>query len=591
LAPSIFWRKLRQLMPDVAIAQAPRLDRLPATAIATPRRLVTALMQWARSQKHIDASEKSRPAYAGAPRLPKAAENPAADAKRSVNTVPAPAADAEQRTLAHLYQWLARRPAAADKSDVETESDTRADDPIDAMRFGAWKALSATNDARLSAHVSRRLFAPPLHTTAAELESFRNCPFQHFARYGLRLEQRADDQITGADLSQAYHEILDRLLLRLQSAQRSWIDATPDEIDAMVRQIAEDVGRSLRGELMLSSARNQYLLKRIEKTLASVVAAQKAAHGRGYFRPKFSNVGFGRGEGRKLPALHVFTPRGHECYVQGKIDRVDLIDAAAKPGSANQAKNGATVGDAGAVTPGAAPSGVTRAGAATGVSGAAGPIAAAAIDYRMSADKLSLDEVYHGLSLRLPIYLLALADGGFNLAQAPLAPAAAFSVQLPRHVADGDPNAAIGPDDPRFHLLIKPRGIFDFDAIRALDSELRNGQTSEVVSARVNKDGRPGRSSGGDAATGEELAALLEHVRRTIGELADGILAGVIAVAPYRLNKQSPCARCEFKDVCRFDPQVDHYDHLAPMKREQVLAKVVEASRSVPPRRGEVSAR
>ena len=51
---------------------------------------------------------------------------------------------------------------------------------------------------------------------------------------------------------------------------------------------------------MLSSARNKYLLPRIEKTLERVVRSLREMQARGRFRPVEADIGFGRGG--KLPA-------------------------------------------------------------------------------------------------------------------------------------------------------------------------------------------------------------------------------------------------------------------------------------------------
>jgi ATP-dependent helicase/nuclease subunit B len=63
----------------------------------------------------------------------------------------------------------------------------------------------------------------------------------------------------------------------------------------------------------------------------------------------------------------------------------------------------------------------------------------------------------------------------------------------------------------------------------------------------------------------------LKLVSAKLGELADGILSGKIDVTPYRLNDTSPCPRCEYKSVCRFDPAINRYNHLKPIGREEVF--------------------
>jgi ATP-dependent helicase/nuclease subunit B len=108
-----------------------------------------------------------------------------------------------------------------------------------------------------------------------------------------------------------------------------------------------------------------------------------------------------------------------------------------------------------------------------------------------------------------------------------------------------------------------------------LDGNCSKGP-SEVVSAYVKADGGLGNKGKTDVAESAEFAALIDHVRGRIAELADLILDGRIELHPYQIRGVSPCPNCEFRPVCRFDPAINRYHHLDPIKREDVLAKVVE---------------
>ena len=61
-----------------------------------------------------------------------------------------------------------------------------------------------------------------------------------------------------------------------------------------------------------------------------------------------------------------------------------------------------------------------------------------------------------------------------------------------------------------------------------------------------------------------------------LAELGDRILDGEITVGPYRIGQTSPCANCQYQSICRFDVKFNTYQILAPMKREDVLKRVME---------------
>ncbi|MDB5330837.1 MAG: ATP-dependent deoxyribonuclease subunit, partial [Phycisphaerales bacterium] len=490
VTPSQFWLRIRELFPDAPIRVLPRQHTDDISRIATPRQLVTGLMRWVLSQ--------------GAP----SDENPVA---RPGAAVPQDSVD----PWPFLYQWLAR--------------DELHGKAIDLLRESAWPALGYFNDAALLPGVRESLFHQPLSVDVAQLETFAACPFRHFARYGLRLRPREGEGVGAQDLGRIYHQLLEKLV---GQAAANRVEGEPDALPItreMIRSAAQTAGRALRGEIMLGSARNRYLLGRIERTLEQVIATQREMMRRSRFRP--AHVGVTFGEDGKLPALQVVTPKGEQVSVHGKIDRVDSMPADGQ---------------------------------------------FAVFDYKLSVQPLSMQKVYHGLTLQLLAQLLALQAGGENLAGRALAPAGAFYLQLLRYFNDLDhPDEALDPSDPRFLLAHKPRGVFHASALEHFDSQCAEGH-SLVVQAYLKKDGSFGYRDSTDVTAAEEFHALLLHVRRRMGEIADQVLAGTIDINPSRLNRESPCPRCEFRGVCRFETTVNTYRILDPMKRDEVLVKLRE---------------
>jgi len=468
LAPSIFWRKLRQSFPELLPTVQSRDTGSTLETIGSPRQLITALMNRVRtgpSKKHAAA-------------------------------------------WASLYQWLATRECSSDA--------------IDVMRFRAWRALKYDNKATLSPAIAAQLLRDPLRASVSRIETFAACPFKHFARYGLRLREREDNHVTAIDLGNVYHGILEQLVRELVRSRKEWASISESQLKAATRE----VGASLRGELMLSTARNQYLLGHIEKTVGRVIASQDAVANRGKFRAKWGELKFGPGEG--LPALVITTPAGKQVHLSGKIDRVDMLTTQEKT-------------------------------------------AVAVIDYKLSRRSLSLDEVYHGLSLQLLTYLLVLQAGGEKLDGQKLTPAAAFYVRLLRQIElVPHPSEAPDPHDPQYDLRVKPRGLLNREYLGAIDSELTIG-TSRVVQGIIKQDGGIGNRKKSDLAEPQEFAALLDHVRAKIGKLTDQILDGQIDVRPYRMGEVSPCPNCEYRAVCRFEFPTNEYLDLNAPGREKIL--------------------
>jgi ATP-dependent helicase/nuclease subunit B len=478
LGPSQHWRRLCDLFPKLKPIRVDNSSGLDT--IGTPRQLIVALMSWVRGL----------------------------DDERRLE---------EDSTLAALYQWLATHPPA--------------DDAIDVMRFRAWRALSYGNSASLSKSIATKLFGSPLHASVTRIEAFAACPFKHFARFGLSLREREDEESVNAiDLGNVYHNVLERIVGAMVAEKKKWQDVPTERRKAMIHDVAQEIGRQLRGEILLSSARNRYLLARIEQTLQEVTAAQEAAARRGTFSPAFAELSFG-GESGALPGLEITTRSKRTIVLEGRIDRVDVL--------ADQA-------------------------------------AFAVIDYKLRGSQLSLERVYHGLSLQLLTYLLVLRENGQKLTGKKLTPAAAFYVKLLRQLEDVAHPDDVSVDDPSLlDLRVKPRGIFEGSYLKSIDADCRGG-ASEVVQAFVKNDGEFGKKGTTDVADAREFAALIEHAGARIGQLADLLLDGHIELHPFQIRGVSPCPNCEFRPLCRFDASINRYHHLEPMKREAVLRQVVE---------------
>ncbi len=190
-------------------------------------------------------------------------------------------------------------------------------------------------------------------------------------------------------------------------------------------------------------------------------------------------------------------------------------------------------------------------------------------DYQLNASALPLAEVYYGLTLELIANVL-----GWQSKRGAL-PAATLASPMSRKLRNETPGDAPAPEDELFNLLAKSRGLIDERFALSLDRKLSDGGQSEVIAAYRSKDGSWGHREKSDIVSPAEMRALLAHVRKQLIEFADRIAGGEISVKPYRMGLTTPCARCRFNDVCRFEPE-QGYRRLAPMKRTQVLERVVE---------------
>ncbi|HEX8911474.1 MAG TPA: PD-(D/E)XK nuclease family protein [Humisphaera sp.] len=414
-----------------------------------------------------------------------------------------------------LYGWIARR--------------KNTDDALGRAIDRGWSALCYSNDATLSKPVAAQLFPSPLVATASQLETFASCPFKHFVAYGLRLAQRGAADITILDLSRVYHDTLAAVVQRTLELKQELAALPPDELAAFAAERAKAVAVAIRGQVLMDEARSRYLLGRVERTLGQILTTAREQLARGSFKPSRSNVKFGPGEKLRCPDLGL--PDGGTLHLRGSIDRIDC-----------------------------APDG--------GV---------AVYDYRMGDNKLSAADVLHGLNLRLLTCLLVLDRADSSADAKRLFPAAAFCARLLRSMGKVDhPEDAADPKSPEFALSAKPRGVVLGTHVTVFDKTLTTG-SSEVLNAWINKDGTFGRRDTSDVADDAEFRTLIDFVEHKVRELAAGVTGGNVAVEPYLYHDASPCPRCDYRKVCRFEQTVNRYRKLEPMKRTEAITAMQSA--------------
>ena len=70
------------------------------------------------------------------------------------------------------------------------------------------------------------------------------------------------------------------------------------------------------------------------------------------------------------------------------------------------------------------------------------------------------------------------------------------------------------------------------------------------------------------------------YLTRKITDIAGQITSGKITAFPYRLSPDLACKQCEYKPVCRFDWQINNYNLLTRVNKEQVLDLIKSADES-----------
>ena len=486
LAPSAYIGRLRRLLPDADFLSLPL--------------------------ESLDVPEEE-----GTTDLSREAELRLADGRKSVTGLAAALRGLRERgTLApywrDVYNW------AGEQKELELP-----------LRLALSGLFAPPPQERLPESVALAIFAKHrrLSGSVTRFEEFAQCPFRHFAHYGLRLEERREQGMHAFDFGTLLHSCLRACGEELHKNGRSWRDVGDEEGHEMVQNVLGVIAPRLQNELLLSTKAYENLLARIgltaERSLARLVSMDSASK----FHPVAFERVFGGGTGA-MPPLSYDLPHGVRLDVRGQIDRIDFDETGHY---------------------------------------------FLVVDYKTGKMSLNLLEVYEGLKLQLLTYLLVASNLLKKTEDHEMVPAGMLYCFLKYEWWQTDRKAT--PEEIRKHFdkALKMPGwvLADEDVVRAIDA------TGRFLPIRITAKGEFYASDRPKVKTAEEFDILLKYVDIMLEKTGEEILAGDIAPHPYQMGKRTACDYCPYRAICGFDPTLDGctYRRLAKRKDEELMDEIM----------------
>jgi ATP-dependent helicase/nuclease subunit B len=392
-------------------------------------------------------------------------------------------------------------------------------------------AIHYDNRAQLDKDVVEEFFGQRITSSATKLNTFAACPYQHFARYMLELEERKEFKFEPLDLGLFYHRVLDALSKRLNEEGNDFAAVRKEELLQLLREQTSKIIQtsSFISNFMCHSQHNAFIINSTAEVLENCVLAIAEMVRAGSFRPRLSEVTFGE-------VKHVLETLGeyaldisdkHRLFLDGKIDRLDFAHIDDRK-------------------------------------------VAIVFDYKLNErrTRFNWSMFFYGLNMQLPIYLLAVMNAKESKTKEAVG---AFFVPIE---VPPKPLMLDRLSEKADSFNYKAKGVFDGEFSQLLDRAEKSGWSkfySFCVSSKDHQYGDYGKSA---ALRPEDFEKVLKFTRRKIVQLAQEILSGKIDVRPYRLSGRSPCGYCKYKSVCRFDWQINDYNFLESLNKLQVLEKM-----------------
>ncbi|MBS3982984.1 MAG: helicase-exonuclease AddAB subunit AddB [Dethiobacter sp.] len=387
-----------------------------------------------------------------------------------------------------------------------------------------WRALSETNIvAALAPPILAALYGNPLKSSVSRLELFARCPFAHFARHALLLEERTEYRLEAPDVGIFYHIALSQFVGGIIKDQKAWPTLGDAEVKERMKQIVEKLAPRLRSEILMSTSRMRYLAEKLKDSLGQAAVALTEHARSSTLLPVALELSFGRN--RLLPWR--LTAGATELWLYGQIDRVDLAESA-------------------------------------------GRAYLSVIDYKTNPQDLKLSDVWEGLALQLLVYQAVLLEQAAQFTKLPVTVAGVFYFGIQQSMERV-------PNPPPPNQSRKDAGLLDGLALADAKVLELLGGTDFLRRAKLKNDGTFTKTS--RVADAMQMSELLTWLRGKLLELAGKILAGDAAARPYRKqNGQRACSFCPYLAFCRFDLTVagSSYRQLESMGHEDVLSLMMQ---------------
>ena len=338
--------------------------------------------------------------------------------------------------------------------------------------------------------------------SASRLESFNNCPFQHFVRYGLRAAETREFTERAADLGAFYHAALDAFVRAVNEKKLNWKLLEDKDALIILDSVLDEVIEQHHDGILRENERMQATLFLLVETLQQSVLAIVSQIRAGSFAPVSTEVRFGHDA--PFPPIRLSLADGSCALIGGVIDRVDQ----------------ATVG---------------------------GRELKRIVDYKTSGRDFDFAGVLQGLTLQLPLYLLAAAGQAENRAGLYYMPISQPVVSDAEEDIEGAVNDA---------FRLKGLTLSDAAVIRASDNLLQGGKSAVLY--KVEQTGEDAFS--GSVCSREQMEALLALAKKKSEQTLFRMWNGELAASPAaRKKRQEACVYCDYQSVCRFDPKKPGY--------------------------------
>ncbi|MCI8497243.1 MAG: helicase [Clostridiales bacterium] len=369
---------------------------------------------------------------------------------------------------------------------------------------------------------AKALFGARMRLSASRVEQYHLCRFSYFCRYGLGAKPRKAAQLDALEYGTIIHFLLEHLLRTHGGAGLGEVgkEQLEQEIDAlMARYLDEKMGgRKDKPERFL------HLFDRMKHTALLLVRQIAQELSQSAFQPVDLELSIS--EHGEVPPLCIRLPDGGEIAVEGKVDRVDVME--------EDGKSFVRV-----------------------------------VDYKTGSKQFRLSDILYGLNMQMLLYLAAIQKNG-EARYGRVVPAGVL--YLPSGVSS--PIAGRNADSEEvgraYGAAMKMNGLIldDERVIRGMEPDA----AGVFIPVKLKKDGSPDAYS--SVASLAQMGRITQILEKNLVDMACTLQKGDVAAIPATGSYQA-CQWCDYAAVCGHE-EGDACREIADLDRKQVLRLLSE---------------
>ncbi len=159
------------------------------------------------------------------------------------------------------------------------------------------------------------LYGGKLRASISRYEKYYECPFKHFMRYGLEIQERPEYEVKAADIGNIYHGCLEMYAQKLKERGLTFRTVSDEESREITKECVRDTASEMDNEAATESERNKFMMERITEVACKTTDVLRDHVKKGQFEPELFEMSF------EIDA-------SDSTVFKGKIDRVDIYDGA-----------------------------------------------------------------------------------------------------------------------------------------------------------------------------------------------------------------------------------------------------------------------